>query len=117
MCTICVQVCTHPYGLIPVRKVTLTVLQEHGSMALMVQFGVQCFLQLLFGARKTEQKIRGSLTPRRSTVLDHHVLDLSVHHTLQHQQQSWHAQSCSALRDTHKQEAFAKTCRYSEDEG
>ena len=37
--------CRQGNGLIPVRKVTLTVLQEQGSMPLMDQFGLQCFLQ------------------------------------------------------------------------
>ena len=86
--------CRQGNGLIPVRKVTLTVLQEQGSMPLMDQFGVQCCLQLLFGARNAEQKIWGSLTPHRCTVLDHHALDLSIRHDLHHQQQSWHA-GCS----------------------
>lgn len=81
----------------------------------MDHFGVQCFLQLLFGARNAEQNIWGSFTPRCCTVLDQHVLDLSVHHNLHHQQQSWHADSFSAKLDTHTQKAFAKAYKHSEE--
>lgn len=53
----------------------------------MIQPGVQCFLQLLFGARSAEQETWGTFRPCHRTVPDCHVLDLSIDYDLQHQQQ------------------------------
>ena len=80
--------CRQSNGLIPIRKITLTVLQKQSMPLVMYALGLQCCLQLFFGAGSAEEKIGGTVRPCCCTVPNHHVLDFPRHHNLQQQQQS-----------------------------